>query len=124
MDRVANALLVSLLAAACGIEPDTRPETLDYVVEAILAPDCGRGGCHSSDTRAHDLEFDTIAAASAALQTRQRNQMMVVPGSPTTSFLVTVLTDSQSPMPPDVPLPNADIALITAWIADGAAGFP
>ena len=26
---------LALLVAACGTEPDTRPETLDYVVAAI-----------------------------------------------------------------------------------------
>ena len=114
---------LALLVAACGTEPDTRPETLDYVVVAILTPNCGRGGCHSSNTQAHSLVFDTIPAATAALHTRQKNQLMVVPGSPEMSFLVTVLRDSKDIMPPDVPLTDADVALITSWIESGAAGF-
>lgn len=110
--------------SACATGPDTRPETADYIIEAILVPYCGRGGCHSAETRAHDLAFDTIAGSIAAMKTQQRGQQLVVPGSPTASRLVTVLSDSGAIMPPDVPLPQKDIDLIARWITDGAAGLP
>jgi hypothetical protein len=116
--------VVVLLASGCGTGPDTRPETAAYVVEAILVPYCGRGGCHSSETRAHNLAFDTIDGALAAMKTQQRGQQMVVPGSPMTSRIVTVLSDPQRVMPPDVALPQTDIDLISRWVSDGAAGLP
>src|SRR5262249_45693554 len=37
--RIAVFLLV---ATACGTTPDTRPETADYICQAILVPGCGR----------------------------------------------------------------------------------
>ncbi len=112
-----------MIVAACGTEPDTRPETADYIIDAILVPYCGRGGCHSTATKAHNIAFDTIPNALAAMQTMQRGEQMVIPGDPTRSRLVTVLSDSNRVMPPDVPLPQADIDLITRWVTDGANGL-
>jgi hypothetical protein len=122
MRAIVVALSISIVACATG--PDTRPETADYIIEAILVPYCGRGGCHSSETRARNMAFDTIAGSKAALQTSQRGQTMVVAGSPQGSRLFTVLIDSNRIMPPDVPLPQADIDLIAKWITDGAQGLP
>jgi hypothetical protein len=118
-----RAWIVVVLVSACATEPDTRPETLDYIVEAILVPYCGRGGCHSAETRVKGLAFDTIDGALAAMKTEQRQQKLVVPGSAADSRLVNVLSDPRRIMPPDVPLPQKDIELITRWIDDGAAGF-
>jgi hypothetical protein len=111
------------LVAACATEPDTRPETADYIIEAIIAPSCGHGGCHSSVTVAAGYALDTITAAKAAMTTNSRKGRLVIPGSPSQSELVTILTDTRKPMPADAPLPQADIDLITRWVADGAAGL-
>ncbi len=119
-----SLLAVAMLATACGTQPDTRPETADYIIEAILVPYCGRAGCHSSDARAHNLAFDTIPDALAAMQTTQRGMPMVVPGNSGGSRLYRVLIDSNRIMPPDMPLTDADIDLIKRWIDDGAAGYP
>ncbi|MDB4954974.1 MAG: hypothetical protein JWO36_2543 [Myxococcales bacterium] len=69
------------------------------------------------------MSFDTIPRAIAALHTLQHGVPMVVPGDPAASRLFTVLSDSSKIMPPDVPLPQADIALIERWIAAGATGL-
>src|SRR6266404_5214901 len=81
----ARAYLI-VLVAACGTEADTRPETAAYISEAILVPQCGRGGCHSADLRQHDLAFDSITDSIASLQSfgRQGAPMVVrgdAPGS-------------------------------------------
>jgi hypothetical protein len=110
----------ALALVACGTETDDRPETAAYISAAILVPYCGRAACHSSATRAHNLNFGSVEASIATLKT----QALVVPGDPTRSRLVTVLTDSNRVMPPDTPLPNANIDLITRWVADGAEGLP
>lgn len=115
-------LAVVLALAACATEPDRR-ETASYVITAILEPACGRGGCHSSDTRPKNLAFDTIPDALAAMHTTQRRMPMVVPGSPDKSRLILVLSDTNRVMPPDQPLSAADIDLLTQWIADGADGY-
>lgn len=105
--------------AACGTENDDRPQTADYVSAALLVPYCGRAACHSSATRARNLNFGSVDDAIATMQT----QGIVVPGDAPASRLVTVLTDPSRVMPPDTPLPNADIELITRWIAAGAEGL-
>nr|HEX4317152.1 c-type cytochrome domain-containing protein [Kofleriaceae bacterium] len=117
------AIALALTTAACSATSDTRPETADYVIQAILVPACGRGGCHTEDTQPHGLAFDTIANAKTALATRDRGRQMVIAGDPDNSELVTVLVDTRSPMPPDQPLADADIDLIARWIAAGADGL-
>lgn len=113
--------------AGCGTDPDPRPATFEEITIAILVPYCGRAACHSTATKSHDLAFDTLDATRAALMTTQgrrgMNQKMVVPMDPDNSRLVTVLGDSNRIMPPDSPLPDADIALIRAWIETGAPGL-
>ena len=111
------------LAGACGTT-DTRPETADYIIEAILVPYCGRGGCHSSATQAGNLPFDTIPSALDSLTKSSRRGRLVIAGSSQTSRLYTVLVDTSRIMPPDQPLADADIALIQRWIDDGAPGLP
>lgn len=120
-----GASLVAIMLSACATDAtDPRPETADYIVEAILAPACGRGACHSSETNVSGIALDTIAAAKASmLGTGGRDRVLVVPGSPDSSLLVTILTDTGKPMPADAPLPQVDIDLITSWVANGAVGL-
>jgi hypothetical protein len=119
-------LCLAATLAGCGTA-DTRPATFDEITIAILVPYCGRAACHSTATKAHNLAFDTLDATRAALMTTQgrrgMNQKMVVPMDPDHSRLVTVLSDPNRVMPPDVPLPDADIALIREWIQNGAEGL-
>ena len=117
---VASALALS---CGCGDATDTRPETVAYITEAILAPSCGRGACHSSETKAHNYAFDTIPAAIAAMSTSDHGHTLVVAGDPENSELVTILTSTSEPMPEDAPLPDVDIDLISRWVADGAEGL-
>ena len=115
-------IAVALALAACNTQPD-RPETADYIIVSILEPYCGRGGCHTIDTQPHGLAFDTIPNSLAAMRSSQRGEVLVVPGDPQRSRLVTILTDSSRIMPPDQPLQDADIELISNWVADGADGL-
>lgn len=114
-----SCLLALLLVVGCGTEPDTRPPTADYIIEAILVPNCGRAACHSSATRAHGLAFDTIPESIASIQ----NNDLVRAGDASASTLVQVLNESKRVMPPDMPLARADIDLIASWINAGAAGL-
>lgn len=118
-------LAVAVLPACATETTDTRPETADYIIEAILAPACGRGACHSSVTVAAGYAFDTLDAAKASMKKQSENgQKLVVANDPSHSRLVTILSDGNKPMPADAPLPDADIALITSWVAAGAEGLP
>jgi hypothetical protein len=111
------------LPASCADQTDTRPETADYIIQAILVPFCGRAGCHTSETQPHNLAFDTIDDELAAMKSSDRDMVLVVPGDPSRSELVTILSESGRIMPPDSPLPQADIDLISRSVADGASGL-
>lgn len=112
-------ILLVLAITGCITQAGPRPETADYVIGAILVPYCGRGGCHTSATRPRDLAFDTIPNALDSI----RSQGLVVPGEPQSSLLVTVLTARSGIMPPDQPLQDPNIELISDWVAAGAEGL-
>jgi hypothetical protein len=124
------SLAVLISAAACLGKPDDRPQTADYIIEAILVPQCGRAACHSAAARSHDLAFDNIPDSLDAMMSmgRRGSPMLAAPApngsrDPNGSRLFTVLVDPSRPMPPDTPLPKADIDLIYNWIKNGAEGL-
>jgi hypothetical protein len=113
-------------AGACGVTDD-RPRTLEYITDTILAPTCAAAQCHSAFTMQVGDEFDTVDATRRTIV----DNGLVEPGSPGASYLYNTLTvgvpSILSPgttvrMPFDAPMPDADIALIAAWITDGAPG--
>jgi len=122
-------LIGALFAGACGTTDD-RPRTLAYITETILAPTCASAECHSAFKQQVGDEFDTVDAARRSIVSNG----LVLPddvADPSRSFLIQSLTvgtlsllDPKSGlkvrMPYDAPMPDADIALIEAWIADGA----
>lgn len=124
-------LIGALLAGACGTTDD-RPRTLAYITDTILAPTCASAECHSAFKRQVGDEFDTVDAARRSIV----GNGLVLPddiADPSSSFLIQSLTvgtlsilDPKSGtkvrMPYDAPMPDADIDLIKAWIADGAPG--
>ena len=121
-----GALLASA-SGACGATDD-RPRTLEYITQTILAPTCAAAECHSAFKMEVGDEFDTVDAARRTIL----NNGLVSPGDPLDSTLVQSLTigvpSILSPgsgnvrMPFDAPIPDADVALIEAWIQDGASG--
>jgi len=124
-------LVGALVVGACGSATDDRPATLDYITETILAPSCATAECHSAFKREVGDQFDTPDAARRTIIENglASPQNMADPGA---SYLVQTLTvgeisviDSSRGrirMPYDAELPDADIALIKAWIALGVPG--
>jgi hypothetical protein len=112
-----RASIALLALAACGTTTDDRPATAAYITDAILAPNCGRASCHASGTASRGFVFDTLENARPSLID------LVVPGDAARSELIDVLTSNDDIMPPDQPLPDVDIALLTRWIDDGASGL-
>lgn len=111
--------------AACGVDTDDRPATLEYITAAILAPNCGNAQCHSSFRREDGYAFDTIAETRSTLAAYQG---LVVPSEPNESVLYQVLispggVNQQLRMPYDQPLANRDVELIYHWIDEGAEGL-
>lgn len=117
MIRAALGVMVAVaLGAGCGGEDD-RPAVLAYLQPAILGPNCATAGCHSKLTGTYGLQLETIEAAEAYLL----DGHLVVPYEPEQSRLLYLLRADEAPrMPPDAPLPEADIALFERWILDGA----
>jgi hypothetical protein len=114
-------LLVALLAAACGSDVDPRPATLSYILPAILEPGCATASCHAGDAAPTGLRFDDREVEALLEELTERT--LIFPGQPAASPLLHWLRGSAGVpvrMPPDQPLPGADIALIERWIADGA----
>ena len=121
--RAALALMTALTIGACGVEEDTRPLDLQYIVTTILRPSCGTAACHSSRIQTGGIAFDTLEATRAAFNSAS----LVIEGEPEASGLYFVLIgpveETDERMPRDAPLPDADIELIRRWIAEGAEGW-
>ena len=115
--------------AACGTEIDQRPRSVQYITEAILAPNCGNAQCHSSFRNAYNYTFDTVEKARehllapeglvGAITLNNRDEPQ---GDGVSSFLYAVLTRNVNRMPYDQSLPDADIDLLVRWIDFGAPG--
>jgi hypothetical protein len=118
MHRVVVVIVAAL--AGCGSTTDDRPLTGEYIVNAILSPNCGIASCHASGTASAGLVFDTFENA----QRTGSLMAVVVPGDVVNSELIFVLTPSSPKiMPPDQSVPDVDIDLMKRWIAVGAPGL-
>jgi hypothetical protein len=105
-------------------ETDDRPQTLAYITETILAPNCATAECHSNLKQQSTVILDTVEHAHATLNNPNHND--VVPGDPDNSYLLEVITTQDqfgNRMPLDHPLANKDIYLIKQWIVNGADGI-
>ena len=128
MTRLAWA---ALALAACGVTTDDRPQTLSYVTETILAPNCAGAECHSAVVKQNGYVFDTVEHAQESLA----KLPAITVGDPKSSYLMLVLGAVEDAngkrsadlygnrMPYDQPLSNADIYLLGKWIENGAAGY-
>lgn len=111
------ALLAGVLGVcSCTDSPSERPTSWSYVHAAILAPSCATVSCHSKRTAAAGLSLDDPDTAYDQLLGR----MYVAPGDPGSTLLLLLEGDERTRMPPDAPLPQADIDLVRAWIEQGA----
>jgi len=120
--RAAAAGVVALWLGGC-VATDDRPATWSYISTEIVQPSCGAAGCHSQLTQTAGIILDTRADGYRTLVTNPPDLggPFVVAGDPDSSQLLFLLRgDEIKRMPPDGPLPTADIDLISQWISDGA----
>ena len=117
------------LLAGC-VEAEDRPARWSYVYSAILQPACTTAGCHSKLTAIAGVDLSDREGAYNILtghvcgeltpQSPPRNYVM--PGSAEYSTLIHQLRgENRDVMPPDTPLPDVEIELVSAWIDRGAA---
>ena len=112
------------LQVGCVTETDPRPQTLEFITETILAPNCATAECHSNVKQQNGLILDTVEHAKQTLD--NSDHTYVVPGDPANSYLVQVISTQDNfgyRMPLDHPLANKDIFLIGQWISNGADGI-
>jgi hypothetical protein len=111
-------LVLAMVAgvAACTGDPAERPASWAYVHPAIIAPNCATSSCHSA----------LVETAGIALADREDSYVrlidlqFVIAGDPTSALVPLLEGDERRRMPPDAPLPQADIDLIRIWIEAGA----
>jgi hypothetical protein len=108
---------LALACAGCG-GADTRPATFSFIAPAIIEPSCATASCHSAVAQQAGVVLEPRATAYATLQGR----FFVIPMHPEQSEMVALIqAEGARRMPPDFPLPEADIELIVKWINDGAS---
>jgi hypothetical protein len=105
------------LGLGCDVAPDPRPTTWPYLHAAIVVPSCASASCHSSTVHAGGLVLQDATAAQLELVGEQ----YVLPGDPHSPLMFLLEGNERDRMPPDAPLPRADIELIRRWVVDGAA---
>ncbi len=112
-------LVLALLAGvtACAGDPSERPASWAYVHTAIVAPNCATSSCHSALVETAGIALDDREDSYAQLIDRR----FVIPGDPASALIPLLEGDERPRMPPDAPLPQADIDLVRIWIVEGAA---
>lgn len=110
--------LLAMLAGvvACAGDPQDRPATWSYLHAAVIAPNCATSSCHSALVETAGIALDDRDDSYARLIDLQ----FVVPGDPASALIPLLEGDERPRMPPDAPLPQADIDLVRAWIETGA----
>lgn len=111
-------LCFSAALSGCGSTAESRPEKWSYISPVIIQPSCATANCHSQLAERSGVVLDTVADGYQQLLSRH----FVIPQNPDSSALVGLLRGAGNlRMPPDFPLPEADIQLIERWITNGAA---
>lgn len=123
------ALATWMLATGCE-DPAERPVEWSYLYTAVVRPACTTSSCHSKVSSAGGLDLSTASAAYSYLLGRPCSAPdhpqdaignYVFPYQPERSRLLALLRgDRTSVMPPDLPLPATEIALVERWILEGA----
>jgi hypothetical protein len=113
----AVAAALALAATSCGSATDDRPARWSFISATIMEPSCATVNCHSAITHQGGVDLSARAIGYQSLVPT----FFVFPGDPENSPVVHLMNAVGSiRMPPDNPLPEADIELIEKWIADGA----
>jgi hypothetical protein len=120
MNSGRGLFLVAVAAAAvigCGGTTDDRPPQWSFISPAITEPSCATVNCHSAIAQKAGVDLHDRASGYATLAGRGFVNTTMPDASP-----VILLMHAQGSvrMPPDAPLPEADIRLIRDWIAAGA----
>ncbi len=122
------ALTIAASAGCGGTNYDQTKEKWSFISATIIEPSCATVNCHSAITKQSGLDLSSseigykmLVGTMTDAGTIDGGTYFVYPDYPQYSLLITRLNAVGSlRMPPDNPLPQADIALIEKWISDGA----
>jgi hypothetical protein len=120
---LAAVAAAAVLAAGCGGSSyDKQDESWAFISANITEPSCATVNCHSAITAQGHVD---LSGREIGYQTLVKNSggyaYYVYPYYPQYSQLINLLDAVGSTrMPPDNPLPPADIQLIENWISAGA----
>jgi hypothetical protein len=89
----------------CGSLEDERPAKWSFIYSTIIQPQCATVNCHSAIAKKGNVDVHDRDIAYCAL------------GASFIPYLVADTSDAIPRMPPDSPLPAADIELISRWAA-------
>jgi hypothetical protein len=106
-------------AFACGVDPD--PPTWSYLSTTVFRPNCATALCHSSNAASAGVVLDDREDGFRSLLAAEP-EPFVRPFEPQNSQLLYLLEGFEVTrrMPPDAPLPAAQVDLVTRWICAGA----
>jgi hypothetical protein len=150
---VNTAHWLTLVVAVAGTggcsQVDNRPAEWGYISPAIFQPNCATTSCHSPAAAVSGLDFSTpengyasltqlwvwvvspdasapgCATVSGTRVCEEKERPLITPYDPAGSRVVNMLRARDAPrMPPDRPLPEADIELVERWILNGAFEYP
>jgi len=114
LGRWSIALCLLAGVAGCGGAVDDRPAKWSFISATIIEPSCATANCHSDITQRASVNLSDRDVGYKTLIDRR----FVLPGDTTNSSALLYLMNGQGSlrMPPDEPLPGADIDLISNWI--------
>ena len=103
------------VAEETGAEGDVEAiRVFEESIRPVLAGRCV--SCHGADKQEGGLRLDSHAGFVAGGESGP----VVVAGNPEESLLVKAVRRDGLEMPPDEPLPEDEVAALTAWVAGGA----
>jgi hypothetical protein len=125
---VALAAVSVATGVGCGGTKEDRPAQWSFISPTIIEPACATVNCHSAITHQGHVDlsnstigYQTLVNVNGSSTADGGGTFYVYPGHPEYSTLITLMNAVGSiRMPPDNPLSQADIQLISKWISDGA----
>ncbi len=124
-------LAATLLAAACvdradelpawTCDEDPDPPTWSYLSTTVVQPNCATALCHSGSAATAGVALDDRESGYRSLL-QAEPEPFVRPFEPQNSRLLYLLDgfEVDRRMPPDSPLPAAEVELVKRWICAGA----
>ncbi len=130
MTHTSRIVVIAIVAIVAGCAEPARPARWSYIHAAIIQPACTTAGCHSALTAIAGVNLSERQGAYTILTGRlcgeppsslEPPRNYVTPFSPETSKLYhQLIGENTDVMPPDSPLPDAEIEIVARWIEEGA----